>query len=194
MLHGRLQSFNMWSIIDNPLLQSVADTNSDYYFGVVAQPENDGELSEAKSATSTVQALVNTFEDDATLTPTTQVSAVDWTKTLQNGAPISFNAGADHSFLRCTGKLFGTTQACTVSVTLASALADDRLMLHVDGKDWLIAPIAVSTTSTVVAVPLSAAQCSGDGTHALTIDVYVTGDVFPVKRMVTGIATAKTPS
>ncbi len=194
VLHGRLQSFNMWSIIDNPLLQSVADTNSDYSFGVVLQPTTYGALGAAKSATSTVQGLVKAFESDATLTPTTQVSSADWTKTLQTGAPISFNAGADHSFLRYTGKLFGTTQACSVSVTLASAQADDQLMLHVDGNDWLITPIAASASPTTIAVPLSAAQCSGEGTHAFTIDIYVTGDVFPVKRVVTGITTAKTPS
>jgi len=187
-LYGRLASFNIWSTIDNPL---VAPPDTDHFFGVVGQPPAQGQFGADKPATRPVHDLITGFETDPTLMPTTEVSAVDITQSIASGATISFNAGADHSFVRYTHKPFGIGQACTLSVTIKSALADDRLMLHVDGNDWLSAPIAASTTPTTISTPLNAAQCSGEGTHALTVDIYVTGDSFPVKRTITAVTSVR---
>jgi len=70
-------------------------------------------------------------------------------------------------------------------------VANEPCIRHVDGKDWLSAPIAASTTPTTISTPLNAAQCSGEGTHALTVDIYVTGDSFPVRRTITAVTSVR---
>ncbi len=190
-LRGRLQSFNIWSIIDNPLLQSQEATNSDYFFGVIAQPTTYGALGAPKPATPMVVAGISSFESNADLAPVIQTSSSDWTNKLATGAPVVFNGGADYSYLHYVGAPFGTTVACKANVTLASAATGDMLMIKVDGQDWIMTPLAASSVPALTSVPLSAAQCSGEGTKSLQIDVYVTGVSFPSKHVVTAITTTK---
>jgi hypothetical protein len=178
-LAGRLQSFHMWSIVDNPYVEL---GDSDHYFGVLGLPNTQTGASTIKPATQAVYDGIKSFEagTDASVAPIVSGTPVAWTST---GPALPFNSGVDYSFLRFKGGTYGA--ACKVTVTQQSVAAGDRLLLRVNAQDWLSVAAGLTTT-----IPLTAAQCAGGGHTYLQLDVYSTASVFPASHLVTAIRTS----
>ncbi len=178
-LNGRLQSFHMWSIVDNP---NFPVSDADHYFGVLGLPDPNTGASTIKPATQAVFDGINLFEagTDASLSPIVVGTGVPWSPT---GPALALNSGVDYSFLRFKGNTFGA--ACKVTITQQSVADGDRLLLKVNNLDWISAAASLTT-----AIPLTVSQCAGGAHNWIQLDVYATGSVFPASHLITSIKTS----
>ncbi len=187
VLENQLRGFHIWCIVDNDQVTDLQDRKR--YFGL--HRLGAGGSATPKPAAATVRQAIETIESDPFHRPTLAPAPVDntnlWDK-LHSGKPVSlhFDEGDDHDFLRYTDA--GASAPGTRAVLKARFARRGNLLVQANGA-WLIAqdPAPGGTSPVDLEIDL--------GPHYFfnrpnTIDIYATGQVFPVRQQILSLTVA----
>jgi hypothetical protein len=175
---GKLRSFNVWSVIDNG--GKPAD-DEDRYFGLVRLDGSEkpaaasvrlGLANIDSSAVHRPFNLVNAAVDASVLTPLGE--GVIGVLPSATGVPLAYRHGNDFDFVR-----YEVTPPAKPRHTLSLLLDGTADVVVKVNEQWLYQADVRQTSLDVTA------YCTAGRVN--TIELYVTGPVFPVNRTVLGM-------
>lgn len=183
--HGKMRSYNMWAICDNPA-KSPHDVDGDYYFGIIGLDTSDKHTPKYRPALTTVRNGIARIDSSMVLRPYDQTNTVN---NISLPASVTYNNGDDFDFLRYRAK-FNDSVSTKYYLHVKTATAGN-LMIQINSGKWLYYP---NVTSQDIRLDTTHAFLYFNNTQQNVIDVYCTDTLFPFTQSVTQVVVNTTPT
>jgi len=163
--HGKLRSYNIWSICDNP---AKLPSDPDYYFGIIGLDTNTG-APFYRPALAAVRSGYARIDTSATLRPYDDSVTLNNISLPQNA---TYSNGDNFDYFRYRAK-FNSTRPYYLHIQTD---APGNLMIHINKSKWLYVPY---TTSLDTNLANTGAVIYYNNSQFNVIDVYCTDTLFP---------------
>lgn len=181
--HGKLRSYNMWAICDNPA-KDPQDTDGDYYFGIMGLDTADEQTPVYRPALTTVRNGIARIDTSSTLRPYDDSVVVN---TISLPASVTYSNGDQFDYLRYRAKFNSPAQTYYLHVKTSGS---GNLMISVNGK-WLY---YAAVTGVDIALNTCGAPIIYNNTANNVFDIYCTSAKFPFTQTVTQVTVNTSPT
>jgi hypothetical protein len=181
--HGKLRSYNMWAICDNPA-KDPQDKDGDYYFGIIGLDTADEQTPFYRPALTTVRNGIALIDSSSTLRPYDDSVVVN-TFTLPGS--VTYYNGDYFDYLRYRAKFNSSLQSYYLHVKTSTT---GNLMISVNGK-WFY---TANATSVDIPLNTSGAPINYNNSANNVFDIYCTSAKFPFTQTVTQVLVNTSPT